>query len=57
VRSAFDLNDSLVGADSIMAMLKVGAEGDMSAVLEKDITNGTVNDVVDGRGLYNRPSG
>jgi hypothetical protein len=57
VRGAFDLDDGLVGADGVVVMLKVEAEGDVGAVLEEDITDGTVDDVVDGRGLYNRPSG
>jgi hypothetical protein len=57
VRGAFDLNDGLVGTDGVVAILKVEAEGDVGAVLEEDITDGTVDNVVDGRGLYNRPSG
>jgi hypothetical protein len=55
VRSAFDLDDSLVGADGVVTVLEVEAEGDVGAVLKEDIADGTVDDVVDGRGLYNRP--
>jgi hypothetical protein len=51
VRGAFDLDDGLVGSDGVVAMLKVEAEGDVGAVLEEDIADGTVDDVVDGRGL------
>ena len=54
---AFDLNDGLVGADGVVAVLEVEAEGNMGAVLEEDIADGTVDDVVDERALYNRPSG
>jgi hypothetical protein len=56
VHSAFDLNDSLVGANSVVAILKVKAKGDVGAMLKEDIADRTVNNVVDGQGLYNRPS-
>jgi len=49
VRGTFDLEDGLAGADSVVAVLKVEAESDMSNVLKEDITDGAVNDVVDGR--------
>jgi hypothetical protein len=57
VPGAFDLDDGLVGADSVVAVLEVEVEGEVGGVLEEDIADGAVDDVVDGRGLYNRPNG
>jgi hypothetical protein len=57
VRGAFHLDDGLVGADGVVAVLEVEAEGDIGRMLEEDIADGAVNDVVDGRALYKRPSG
>jgi len=57
VRGAFDFDDSFIGAGGMVAVLEVEAVGDVSAVLEEDIADGTVDDVVDGRGLYNCPNG
>jgi hypothetical protein len=45
VRSAFDLDDGLVGADGVVAVLEVEAVGDVGAVLEEDVADGTFNDV------------
>jgi hypothetical protein len=56
VRGAFDPDDGLIGADGVVAVPEVEAEGDLGTVLEEDIADGTVDDVVDGQGLYNRPS-
>jgi hypothetical protein len=56
VRGAFDLDDGLVGADGVVAVMEVEAEGEMSGVLEEDVADGAVDDVVDGRGLYKRPN-
>ena len=53
VRGAFDLDDGLISTDGVVAVLEVEAEGDVGTVLGGDIADGTVNDVVDGRGLYN----
>lgn len=40
----------------MVAVLEVEAEGDVDAVLEEDIADGTVDDVVDGPGLAgNKP--
>ena len=39
----------LAGADGVMAMLEVEAEGDVGSVLEEDIADGAVDDIVDGR--------
>ena len=39
----------LAGADGVMAMLEVEAEGDVGNVLEEDIADGAVDDIVDGR--------
>jgi len=47
VCGAFDLDDGLVCADGVMAVLEVEAESKMGSVLEKDVTNGAVNDVID----------
>lgn len=55
MRGAIDLDDGLVGANGVVAVLEVEAEGEVGAVLKEDIADGTVDDVVDGRGLYNRP--
>lgn len=57
MRGAVDLYDGFVSADGVVAVLKVEAEGEVSGVLEEDFADGAVNDVVDGRGLYKRPSG
>ena len=57
VRSAFHLDDGLVGADGVVAVLEVEAEGEIGGVLEEDAANGAVDDVIEGRGLYKRPSG
>jgi hypothetical protein len=57
VRGTFDLDDGFVGADGVVAVLEVEAEGDVDAVLKEDIADRTVDDVVDGRGLCNRPNG
>jgi hypothetical protein len=46
VRSALDLSDGLVGADGVMAVLEVEAEGEMGGVLEKNIADGATNDTV-----------
>jgi hypothetical protein len=51
VRGVFDLDDGLVGANGVVAVLEVEAEGEVGAVLKEDIADGTVDDVVDGRGL------
>ena len=51
VRGAFNLDDSLTGANGVMTVLKIETEDDTGTVLEKDITDGTVNDVVNGQGL------
>lgn len=51
MRCAFDLDNSLVSANSMVTVLEVEAKGDLGAVLEKDIANWTVDDIVDGRGL------
>lgn len=40
----------------MVAVLEVEAEGDVDAVLEEDIADGTVDDVVDGPGLHKRQS-
>jgi hypothetical protein len=42
-----DLDDGLVCADGVMAVLEVEAECKMGSVLEKDVANGAVNDVID----------
>jgi|SRR5947209_13073275 hypothetical protein len=57
VRGAFDLDDGFVGADGMVAVLEVEAEGEVGGVLKEDFADGAVDDVVDGRGLYKRPSG
>jgi len=51
VRGAFHLDNGLVGADGVVAVLEVEAEGGIGRMLEEDIADGAVNDVVDGRGL------
>jgi hypothetical protein len=51
VCGAFDLDDGLVCADGVMAVLEVEAECKMGSVLEKDVANGAVNDVIDKWGL------
>jgi hypothetical protein len=40
-----------------VAVLEVEAEGEVGGVLKEDFADGAVDDVVDGRGLYKRPSG
>ena len=57
VHGAFDLDDGIVGADGVVAVLEVEAEGNVGAVLKENIADGTGDDVVDGRGLNKRPSG
>lgn len=57
MRGAFDLDDGFVGADGVVAVLEVEAEGEVGGVLEEDFADGAVDDVVDGRGLCKRPSG
>jgi hypothetical protein len=47
VCGAFDLDDGLVGADGVVAVLEVEAEGNVGAVLKENIADGTVDDVVD----------
>ncbi|KAG9230420.1 hypothetical protein BJ875DRAFT_499140 [Amylocarpus encephaloides] len=47
----------VVDADDPNEVLEVEAEGDVGAVIEEDIADGTVNDVANGWGLYNRQSG
>jgi len=51
VGGAFDLDDGFIGADGMVAVLEVEAEGEVSSVLKEDIADGAVDDVVDGRGL------
>jgi len=51
VRGAFDLDYGFVGADGMVAVLEVEAEGEVGGVLEEDFADGAVDDVVDGRGL------
>jgi len=57
VPGAFDLDDGLAGADGVVAVLEVEAEGEVGSVLEEDIADWSIDDVVDGRGLYKRPNG
>jgi hypothetical protein len=57
VRGAFDLDNGLVGADGMVTVKEVEAEGEVGGVLEEDVADRAVDDVVDGRGLYKRPSG
>jgi hypothetical protein len=56
VRGAFDLDYGFVGT-GMVAVLEVEAEGEVGGVLEEDFADGANDDVVDGRGLYTRPSG
>lgn len=51
VCGAFDLDNGLVGADGVVAMLEIEAKSEMGGVLEKDIANRAVDDVVNERGL------
>jgi hypothetical protein len=44
----------LAGADGVVAVLEVEAEGDVSSVLEEGIADGAVDDIVDGRLLTYR---
>ena len=57
MRGAFHLDDGLVGADGVVAVLEVEAEGEIGRMLEEDVADGTVHNVLDRRGLYKRPSG
>ena len=54
VCSAFDLDDGLISADGVMAVLEMEAKSEMGGVLEKDVTNRAVDDVVYERGLNRR---
>jgi hypothetical protein len=47
VYSAFDFDNSFVSAYSIVAVLEVEAENDVSFVLKEDIANKAVNNVID----------
>lgn len=54
---AFYLDDGLVCADGVMAVLEGETEGEMSGVLEKDVANGAIDDVIDEWGLDRSMSG
>jgi len=56
VRGAFDLDDGLVSADGVVAVLEVEAEGEMGGVLKEDIADWAVDNVIDRWGLYKRLS-
>jgi hypothetical protein len=47
VYSAFNLNNSFVSANSIVAVLEVEAEGEVGSVLKEDFADRAVNNVVD----------
>ena len=51
MRGAFDLKDSLIHTNGIMAVLQVETEGSMCSMLEEDIPDEAVHDVINGRGL------
>ena len=55
MRSTFNLDNGLVSANGVMAVLEVEAEGGIGSVLEEDIADGTVDDVIDGRSLHQHP--
>jgi hypothetical protein len=57
VHSAFDLDDGLVDANSVVVVKEVEAVGEVGGMLEEDVADRAVDDVVDGWGLYKRPSG
>jgi hypothetical protein len=57
VRGAFHLDDGLVGADGVVAVLEVEAEGEISCMLKEDVADGAVYNVLDRQGLYKRLSG
>jgi hypothetical protein len=57
VRGAFHLNNSLAGANSIVAVLEVKAEDDISHILKEDVADRAIYNILDRRGLYKRPSG
>jgi hypothetical protein len=52
VRGAFHLDDGLVCADGVVAVLEIEAKSEMGSVLEKDVANRAVDDVINERGLY-----
>ena len=52
VRGAFNFDDGLIGADGVVAVLEVEAEGEVGGVFEKDFADGAVDDGIDRRCLY-----
>ena len=57
VRGASDLDYGFAGADGMVAVLEVEAEGEVGGVLEEDFADRAVDAVVGRQGLYTRSSG
>jgi hypothetical protein len=57
VRGAFHLDNGLVGANGVVAVLEIKAEDEISRMLKEDVADKAVYNVLDRQGLYKRLSG